>query len=103
MCIEAEMLDEASSAAKLHATGRASTDVRNNRLDAVRNGPVLLGHVLLETFKFVKGARAPRAGELYWIVGFEPRLFLRVVGMVRRERNARRGSDLKKVFGRRLC
>ena len=103
MRVKAEVLDKAGSIAKLHAAGGTGTDIWNKRLDTLRYSPVLFGHVLLEPFELMKGARAPRASELDGVVGLKSGLFLRVVGMVSRERNASWDSNLKEVLGGRIC
>ena len=59
--------------------------------------------MLLEALKFKKGAWAPWASEYRWVVGFQPLLFLGMVGVICRKRDARGGSDLKEMLRRRVC
>ena len=60
-------------------------------------------NMLLEALKFEEGARAPWASEDRWVVGFQPLLFLGMVGVVCRKRDARRDRDLKEMLRCRIC
>ena len=60
-------------------------------------------NMLLEALRFKKGAGAPWASEDRWVVGFQPLLFLGMVGVVCRKRDARRDRDLKEMLRCRVC
>ena len=102
MRVKTQVLHEASSRTKARAACCTSGDIWHERFYTVGECPVLLCHVLFETFEFKKGARAPRTVQNSRIMSLQALYLLWVVGVVRGQGYATRNCKRKKLFGRGL-